>query len=366
MRIAIVTDAWKPQVNGVVNTYLNLEREAEAAGFSATFVTPLDFYTVPLPTYPEIRLALARSADVARHVERARADYVHIATEGSLGLAARRYCLRESRPFTTSYHTRFPEYVRARVPIPLSLGYRFERWFHNAGAGVMAASRSLCEDLERHRIRNVKLWSRGVDLKLFKPSKAARFDLPRPIFLYAGRVAVEKNLDAFLKIKLPGTKVVVGGGPQLEALRERYPEAVFTGPKYGSDLADAYASADVFVFPSRTDTFGNVILEALACGVPVAAYNVMGPKDIVVHGEVGVLADDLEEAALAALSIDRERCRAHAEAFSWSACAARFREIIVDAHRKEPAPGANFEPPRPHLVYNLAVATESDDDPADD
>ena len=332
MRILIATDAWKPQVNGVVNTYTHIEREAAGAGFSLSLLTPSEFKTVPLPGYSEIRLALIRPSNAARRVERDRPDCIHIATEGPIGLAMRAFCLRAGRRFTTSYHTRFPEYAAARLPVPLSWGYRFERWFHNAGAGVMAASRSLCEELAAHGIKNVHLWSRGVDLELFNPRTVDRFGLPRPLFLYAGRVAVEKNLDAFLSLDLPGSKAVVGGGPQLEALRTRYPHVTFTGPKFGRDLAEHYASADVFVFPSLTDTFGNVLLEALACGVPVAAYNVMGPKDVVVDGRVGILNADLKQAALSALLIDRASCREYAELFSWKACALRFRDIVAEAN----------------------------------
>lgn len=332
MRILIATDAWKPQVNGVVNTYVNLEREAEKAGFSLSFITPSEFRTVAMPGYAEIRLAMARASGIAKRIEHKKPDFIHIATEGPIGLATRRYCLREGRRFTTSYHTRFPEYIAARVPVPLALGYRFERWFHNAGAGVMAATPSLCEDLGANGIRNARLWSRGVDLELFKPRAADVFGMPRPVFLYAGRVAVEKNLDAFLSLDLPGTKAVVGGGPLLDALKRRYPDAIFTGPKFGQDLADHYASADVFVFPSLTDTFGNVLLEALACGVPVAAYEVIGPKDVIANGKVGVLGSDLKTSAVQALSIERSLCRAYAEQFSWAACAIRFRTIIEEAH----------------------------------
>jgi glycosyltransferase involved in cell wall biosynthesis len=332
MRILIATDAWHPQINGVVNTYANLSREAAAAGISLSFLTPNEFRTVPLPTYSEIRLALVRPSHVAERLERERPDFIHIATEGPIGLATRQHCLRARRRFTTSYHTRFPEYVAARAPVPLSWGYRFERWFHNAGAGVMAASQSLCDDLTAQGLRNVHLWSRGVDLDLFRPRDVSRIAGPRPIFMYVGRVAVEKNIEAFLKLDLPGTKAVVGGGPQLEELKARYGDVVFAGPKSGEELAEHYASADVFVFPSLTDTFGNVILEALACGVPVAAFPVMGPKDVVVHGEVGILGPDLREAAIAALSMNRTACRAHAETFSWRACALRFRAIIETAN----------------------------------
>ncbi len=335
MRILIATDAWKPQVNGVVNTYVNLEREAENSGFRLSFLTPAEFRTVPMPTYGEIRLALASSSDVARRVDQEKPEFIHIATEGPIGLAARSYCLSEGRRFTTSYHTRFPEYLAARFPAPLSWGYWFERWFHNAGAGVMAASLSLCEELTAQGLNNVRLWSRGVDLLRFRPRAVDRFGLPRPLFLYAGRVSVEKNLEAFLSLDLPGSKAVVGGGPQLDELKRRYANVTFTGPKFGDDLAEHYASADVFVFPSLTDTFGNVLLEALACGVPVAAFNVMGPKDVLANGEAGVLGGDLKECALAALNIDRDACRSYAELFSWAACARRFRDIVAEANGAE-------------------------------
>ncbi len=332
MRILVATDAWKPQVNGVVNTYVNIERVAEEAGFSLSFLTPADFKTIPMPSYSEIRLALIRPSDAARRAERERPDCIHIATEGPIGLAMRAYCRRAGRPFTTSYHTRFPEYAAARLPLPLAWGYKFERWFHNAGAGVLAASQSLCEDLAAQGIKNVHLWSRGVDLELFKPRGASSLALPRPIFLYAGRVAVEKNLDAFLSLDLPGSKAVVGGGPQLEDLKARYPQVTFTGPKFGLELAAHYASADVFVFPSLTDTFGNVLLEALACGLPVAAYNVMGPKDVIAGSGAGILGSDLKEAALAALALNRDACRLYAEQFSWGACAQRFKDILGTAN----------------------------------
>ncbi len=335
MRVLIATDAWHPQVNGVVNTYVNLEKHAAAAGLDLRFLTPQGFRTVPLPSYPEIRLALLRTSDVAAAVERHRPDAIHVATEGPIGLATRRFCKRAGRRFTTSYHTRFPEYVAARAPVPLNWGYRFERWFHNAGAGVMAATPSLCAELERHGLNTVMLWSRGVDIALFRPRAAKRFDGPGPHFVYIGRVAVEKNIEAFLKLDLPGQKAVVGGGPQLDALRRAYPHVQFTGPKFGEDLAEHYASADVFVFPSLTDTFGNVILEALASGVPVAAFPVTGPKDIVRHGEVGILSDDLAQAAVQALALDRAACRAYAEGFSWDACARLFAANIRKAHALE-------------------------------
>lgn len=333
MKVLIATDAWRPQVNGVVNTYVNLEKHAAQAGLDIAFVTPSGFRTVPLPTYSEIRLALIHASDIAKAVETHRPDAIHIATEGPVGMAARRWCIRAGRRYTTSYHTRFPEYIAARVPVPVSWGYRFERWFHNKGAGVMAATPSLCEELRAHGIANVMLWSRGVDTGLFRPRDGNPFGGPGPHFVYIGRVAVEKNIEAFLRLSLPGRKVVVGGGPQLEALRRQYPDVLFTGPKFGEELAEYYASADVFVFPSLTDTFGNVILEALASGVPVAAFPVTGPKDIVRHGEVGFLSHDLAQAAVNALSLSRTACRAYAEGFNWAACARLFADNIRRAHK---------------------------------
>jgi glycosyltransferase involved in cell wall biosynthesis len=336
MKVLIVTDAWLPQVNGVVNTYLNLAKHAHEAGLAVEFLTPEGFRTFPLPTYPEIRLALASARAAGKIIERHAPDFIHIATEGTLGLAARRYCLRQGLRFTTSYHTRFPEYLAARFPAPLNWGYRFERWFHNAGAGVMAASPSLCRELEAHGLRNVLLWSRGVDLDLFHPRPASRFmDAPRPLFLYVGRVAVEKNIEAFLKLSLPGSKAVVGGGPQLGELRSKYPDVIFTGPKFGEDLAEHYSSADVFVFSSLTDTFGNVMLEAMASGLPVAAFPVMGPKDVI-RPQVGVLNEDLREAALGALALDRAACWAYAEGFGWVACAKMFAANLRPARESAP------------------------------
>ncbi len=249
MRILIATDAWKPQVNGVVNTYSNLEREAATTGLDLTFLTPSGFRTIPLPTYSEIPLAMIRPRDVAKRVEQDSPDFIHIATEGPIGLAARAYCRTPGDGLPPAITPAFRNISLPACPIPLSWGYRFERWFHNAGSGVMAASLSLCQDLTAQGMANVHLWSRGVDLNLFRPRAVDRFGLPRPLFLYAGRVAVEKNLEAFLSLDLPGTKAVVGGGPQLEDLMRRYPKAVFTGPKFGKDLAEHYASADAIRFP---------------------------------------------------------------------------------------------------------------------
>jgi glycosyltransferase involved in cell wall biosynthesis len=332
MRILIATDAWHPQVNGVVRTYERVAAELEQLGHAVDFITPNGFRTVPLPTYPEIKLALILPRHVRRRAEQFAPDHIHIATEGPIGLASRRWCCLNRQAFTTSYHTRFPEYAAARFPMPLSWGYALERWFHRPAAGVMVATPSLAADLARHGIGNLMRWSRGVDTELFKPRREPLFGAQGPVFLYAGRVAVEKNIDAFLKLDLPGKKVVVGGGPQLEALRAAYPAVTFTGPQFGEDLARCYASADVFVFPSKTDTYGIVILEALASGLPVAAYPVTGPVDIIVPGETGVLHEDLHTAAMGALSLGREAARAFALTHGWRRTAEQFLENAAAAH----------------------------------
>lgn len=343
-RITVVTDAWHPQVNGVVRSIERTNEELARMGVAVTMVTPQDFPTVPLPSYPEIRLAVAGYGRVAREIEKGQPAYVHIATEGPLGLKARKWCLAHGMPYTTSYHTRFPEYVAARLPVPSSWIYALVRRFHNAGAGCMVATDTLERELTARGFRNLMRWSRGIDAELFRPRPATEsvLDLPRPIFMNVGRVSVEKNLDAFLELDLPGTKVIVGDGPQRESLARRHPGVVFTGARFGEELARTYASADVFVFPSRTDTFGNVILEALACGVPVAAYPVMGPRDILGEAPVGALDDDLRAACLAALGASREACRAHALRFSWAAAAEQFlRNVkIANGERLEAAAAA--------------------------
>lgn len=340
-RITIVTDAWHPQVNGVVRSIECTNRELRERGVAIDMITPADFRTLPMPTYPEIRLALARYATVAARIEQGQPAYVHIATEGPLGFKARRWCLANGMPYTTSYHTRFPEYVASRLPVPERWLYALVRRFHNAGAGCMVATDTLARDLTARGFRNLMPWSRGIDADLFRPrpDEAPVLDLPRPVFMNVGRVAVEKNLEAFLSLDLPGTKVIVGDGPQREALEKRFPDVVFTGAKSGVDLARHYALADVFVFPSRTDTFGNVILEALAAGVPVAAYPVMGPVDIVGGSGAGVLDEDLRAACLAALDLDRSAARAHALGFSWARAADQFLSNVrrANGERLEPA-----------------------------
>ncbi len=326
MRIAMVTDAWFPQINGVVRTLNRVREEVEGLGHEVSVVSPADFKTFPCPTYPEIRLALNPGRGVKRLLEGVGPEAIHVPTEGPLGLAARNYCVKRGLPFTTSYHTRFPEYVAARGPVPVSWGYRFMRWFHRPSAGIMVATPSLKRELGERGFDQLKQWSRGVDLELFRPrpDEPPILDLPRPVFAYVGRVAVEKNIEAFLKLDLPGSKLVVGGGPQLDSLRKAYPQATFVGPKEGESLARHYVLGDVFVFPSRTDTFGLVLLEAMASGVPVAAYPVTGPLDVVGDSGAGVLDEDLAKAAVAALEIDRTKVRAYAELFSWRACAEQF------------------------------------------
>ena len=326
MHIAIATDAWHPQINGVVRTLEALAASMEALGSTVEFITPVGFASLPLPTYPGLRCALPGPTAIAARIERARPDAVHIATEGPIGFMVRRYCLAKGLPFTTSFTTRFPEYIAARVPFPIAWGYAALRRFHGKASVTMVSTPSLMAELTHRGFANLKLWSRGVDTRLFRPERALDLCMPRPIFLSVGRIAPEKNLDAFLALDLPGTKVVIGHGPQEAELRARFPAAKFLGALCGEALAAHIASADVFVFPSRTDTFGIVQLEALACGVPVAAYPVTGPKDVIGSRPVGVLSEDLGRACQEALKLSRAACRRHALAFSWERSASEFLE----------------------------------------
>lgn len=331
-KLLIATDAWSPQINGVVRSLENIAAHAATFDMEVRFLTPSDFWTMPLPGYGEIRLALTNRRKIAVSITDFAPDFVHIATEGPIGLAARRACLRENRPFTTSYHTRFPEYVAARAPVPIRLTYAVLRRFHNAAAGTMVSSPSLERVLTGHGFRNLMRWSRGVDDTLFRPRTENVLDpLPRPIFLFVGRLAVEKNIESFLKLNLPGSKVVVGNGPLQARLAAAYPDAHFLGALCGEKLARVYASADVFVFPSLTDTFGIVLLEALASGLPVAAFPVTGPLDVIGDSGTGVLAHDLQQAALGALHISREHCRKHAVKFTWKESARQFFDNIRTA-----------------------------------
>jgi glycosyltransferase involved in cell wall biosynthesis len=326
LRIALVSDAWAPQVNGVVRTLRMLVDNLAAAGHAVETVTPDRFWTIPCPTYPEIRLALKPRRRVGWLLDAHRPDAIHIATEGPLGMAARALCLARDVPFTTAFHTRFPEYVAARFAVPPAWTYSWLRRFHAPSRGVMVATETVRRDLADRGFAQLRHWGRGVDDALFHPSRreADFLGLPRPIFLFVGRVAVEKNLPAFLDLDLPGSQLVVGDGPMLEQFRRRYPKAHFIGQREGEALATVYASADVFVFPSLTDTFGLVLLEALASGVPVAAFPVAGPLDVIGNSGVGVLSRDLGQAALEALSISREHCREFAQTHSWPASTAQF------------------------------------------
>ncbi|QBQ53229.1 glycosyltransferase family 4 protein [Nitrosococcus wardiae] len=324
MRILIVSDAWRPQTNGVVTTLSRTQNELEQAGHSTFVIGPDRFRTLPCPTYPEISLALNGSSKLPALIEELQPQAIHIATEGPLGLAARKWCLRHGHPFTTSFHTRFPEYIKLRTGLPLGVGYRYLRWFHGASTRTMVATHSLQRELFSKRFRNLVLWPRAVDTHLFYPRDKNFLKHSRPLFMYVGRVAVEKNIRAFLRLQLPGTKIVVGDGPQLDKLSKEYPEVVFTGVQKGKELASHFAAADVLVFPSRTDTFGLVMLEAMACGVPVAAYPVPGPIDVVINGETGYLNEDLAAAALSALSLDPHQCRVYAEKFTWPVITQQF------------------------------------------
>lgn len=324
MRVLIATDAWRPQVNGVVRTLTSLARTATALGVQVEFLSPEGFPTVPLPSYPDLRVALPSRREITGRIARVMPDAIHVATEGPLGHRVRAYCLRHGWAFTTSYMTRFPEYISARWPVPENLVYACLRRFHNAAAATMVATPSLETDLRARGFANIVRWTRGVDTDLFRPDRAIALPFPRPIFVCVGRVAVEKNLEAFLSLDLPGTKVVIGAGPQQDELRRRFPDAKFLGLMEGDRLAAHLAAADVFVFPSRTDTFGIVQLEALASGVPIAAFPVTGPKDVVGSHPVGVLDDDLRAACLAALTVSRAACRNFALQQSWENSARQF------------------------------------------
>jgi glycosyltransferase involved in cell wall biosynthesis len=338
VRIAIVTDAWEPQVNGVVRTLQSVRRVLEAQGHSVMVVSPDLFYSLPCPTYPEIRLAITRTASVGAMLEKFRPNAIHLATEGPLCVAARRWCLRNGMPFTTAYHTQFPDYVSARSGVPAEWIWRYIRWFHEPSQAILASTPSIRQSLVDHGLTQVKHWGRGVDLTNFHPGippHPAMADLPGPVQLYVGRVAVEKNLEAFLKTSQPGTKVVVGDGPARATLEARFPQAKFLGPMFGAELGSAYNAADVFVFPSRTDTFGLVMIEALACGVPVAAYPVTGPVDVLTP-ETGAMSQDLDSAIAEALARNRDACAVYGRTFTWEASARQFLDALwpMDDHEQ--------------------------------
>lgn len=327
-KVLIVTDAWHPQVNGVVRSIERTVEQMTRLGIEVHLITPLEYRSIPMPGYAEIRLALVHKHTVHEKIRAIRPDAIHIATEGPLGLIARKYCVERKLPFSTAYHTQFPEYLRARLPVPLDWSYAFLRWFHGPARYCLVGTPHLLSLLEARGFANAALWTKGVDTELFHPDKRHETAFAAPVFLYVGRVAVEKNIEAFLSLDLPGTKVVVGDGPSRAELEKRYPSAVFTGVRHGDDLARLFAGADAFVFPSRTDTFGLVLLEALASGTPVAAFPVTGPIDVIGKAPVGVLSEDLRQAAIAALDIPRRNCRAYAERFSWTASTRQFLDHL--------------------------------------
>ena len=331
MRVLVVTDAWHPQVNGVVRSLEQLEAEARRIGEEIVFITPEQFRTVPMPGYAEIRLSLARPRLLNDLIDAAKPDAVHLATEGPLGLLARRACRKRNLSFTTCYHTRYPQYLRARLPVPEPLTYALLRKFHNSGDGTMVATEALGNELRAKGFNRLMLWSRGVDTDLFKPREGSVFDLPRPIYLCVARLAVEKNLEAFLALDLEGSKVIVGDGPDRARLQAAYPDAHFLGPQFGEDLACLYASADVFVFPSRTETFGLVLLEALASGLPIAAFPGEGLIRDVADAGSAVLHNDLAVAARKALTLSPVHARAFASQFSFEQSTRQFFENVQRA-----------------------------------
>ncbi len=331
MRILIATDAWSPQVNGVVRTLKTTIDHLRRLGEEVEVIEPGAFRTIPCPTYPEIRLSWRPYRSVLARIRRFDPDVVHVATEGPLGLAARRAALRLGISLTSAYHTRFPEYVKARFRIPLAWTYAYLRWFHGAARATLVPTRVVREDLQARGLRNLEIWSRGVDTEIFHPRPGQRLDGEPPVFLYVGRVAVEKNVDAFMQLDLPGTKWVVGEGPELARIQRQYPQARYLGVLTQERLAEVYSGADVFVFPSRTDTFGLVLIEALACGCPVAAYPVTGPLDVIGDAPAGVLHEDLRTACVEALRIPRHNAVAHARRFTWERATEQFLQQLRQA-----------------------------------
>ena len=349
MRIAIVSDAWRPQVNGVVRTIETVVKLLQAEGHEVEVFGPDRFRTLPCPTYPEIRLSLFPSARLHHMLKLFAPDAIHLVTEGPLGWAARTFCRKRDIPFTSAYHTRFPEYVRARIRIPIAWSYAFVRIFHAPSSAVLVVAQSIRDELVTRGFKNLVPWSRGVDITAFRPHPREQTDDARPIWLYAGRVAVEKNIKAFLDLDLPGSKWVVGGGPQFKELKRRYKNVHFFGSVDTDELSYRYSQADCFVFPSRTDTFGLVMVEALASGIPVAGYPVPGPLDVVTNDKVGAVDEDLRTACLAAIGCDPADCRAHAETFTWAECARQFRDTL------RPIPRSVWQPLKNRVVPNAAA-----------
>ena len=335
MKILLVTDAWAPQINGVVRSLEKTGETLISLGHAVEVLAPCGT-TVPCPGYAEIRLTLRPGRAVRAAFDRGPFDAIHIATEGPIGLAARRWCIRRGLDFTTSYHTRFPEYLRLRAPVPLKFSYAFLRWFHSAATRTLVRTGTQKQLLTERGFTNLSVWPGGVDTSIFHPHERDALDLPRPISLYMGRVSVEKNIDSFLELDLPGSKVVIGGGPDLARLQHKHPDVHFLGYRHGEELAAMLSSADVFVFPSRTDTLGLVILEAMACGVPVAAYPVPGPQDLITDGGTGALDKDLRQAVFRALSVDGAGCIEFASRFSWANSTRRFLSLLERLNPVEP------------------------------
>jgi glycosyltransferase involved in cell wall biosynthesis len=356
MRIAIVSDAWRPQINGVVTTLGKTAEAAEQLGHTIEVISADGSPSIACPSYPEIRLAIRPGRVVRERLRRFAPEMIHVATEGPLGLAARNHCVRSKLPFTTSYHTQFPDYAQARWRVPASWGYAYLRWFHRPAVRTLVGTETVRTNLQAWGFNHLVPWSRGVDTVLFRPDPQARamaaIRWPRPIMLYSGRVAVEKNLEAFLRLQLPGTKLIVGDGPARAALQSQYPDAVFLGYRFGAELAWHMAAADVFVFPSRTDTFGIVMLESMACGVPVAAYPVQGPLDVVRNGVTGILDEDLATAVQRALRLESAQCRAFAQLQSWERCTRQFIGHLAPAVER-PAPQRPRAPEQGTAVAQL-------------
>tara|TARA_R110002096_G_scaffold159976_1_gene325963 strand:+ start:2010 stop:3044 length:1035 start_codon:yes stop_codon:yes gene_type:complete len=324
MKIVIATDAWSPQVNGVVTTLKQTRDELRRQGHEVLLITPQGRRGLPCPTYPEIRLTVFAGRNIRSELKAFAPDCVHIATEGSIGWTVRRYCIRQGIPFTSAYHTQLPEYIRARAPIPVSWSVAILRRFHSKSARVMVPTHSIRDLLEERGFERVVIWSRGVQTERFRPQPKFQYDLPRPVWVNVGRVAVEKNIEAFLDLELPGSKVIIGDGPDKDRLQAAYPDCHFLGYKFGDELSQLLAGADVFVFPSKTDTFGLVMLEAMACGLPVAAYPVTGPIDVIRHGVTGAMNHRLLEACRSALTLERCKCRTFAESRSWTRATSEF------------------------------------------
>ena len=356
MRILLVSDAWEPQVNGVVRT-LQKTAETLSACHQVHVLSPQNRTTLPCPSYPEIRLTLRPNKAVRECMQAQDYDAIHIATEGPLGMAMRRYCVKHGLQFTSSYHTRFPEYLRMRAPVPLSLSYKFLRWFHRPATRTFVRTETQRQLMTERGFRHLEIWPGGVDTNLFRPYDKDALDLPRPIATYMGRVALEKNIEAFLDLELPGSKVVIGGGPALDKLKQRYPDVHFLGYRHGEALARTLASSDVFVFPSRTDTLGLVILEAMACGIPVAAYPVPGPQDLIIDNGNGAMDENLRDAVFRALAVCSENCVEYASRFSWQACTNHFLQRLVPADDQTTSLGESRDPSS--LAYNSTQCRSS-------